>query len=468
MPDAIGSAAGAQRAAALFQHGNEAALKSNFDYAVAMYREACKLQPENLVYRQALRGAARRKFGNDPKRVGRLAGARVQPIHLRARAEKGKGNWERVLDICEEAFLVNPWDVGAARDASEAAGHLGRHDLACWLIESVYAQAESDQDYLRHAAHVYEQAGQFAKAIACWERVRKLNPYDELAKRQINALSASATIVRSGLGEAIDKQDPREVPADPMLASLDDLKVRTETPETRLRREIAEEPARVGPYLELADLLRQQNKLDDAEKVLAAGRKAAPGDELLRAAHAEVQMARLRRAVAHLEKKARLDPDDPEVAGKLAALREKLDAYELHELRHRAKVQPADAQARLVLGACLARLGRHDEAIAEFQQVRGLGSAEQKLDALRRAGGSFEAKGLPKLAERSYQDALKLADGDDLPTLNDLHYRLGRVAEAQGNLSEAEEHYNEVAANDYTYLDVAERLRALNQGRQAR
>ena len=49
-----------------------------------------------------------------------------------------------------------------------------------------------------------------------------------------------------------------------------------------------------------------------------------------------------------------------------------------------------------------------------------------------------------------------------MANLNALHYRLGRVAEAQGNTEAAEEHYNEVAANDYTYLDVAQRLRNLN------
>ena len=42
-----------------------------------------------------------------------------------------------------------------------------------------------------------------------------------------------------------------------------------------------------------------------------------------------------------------------------------------------------------------------------------------------------------------------------------LHYRLGRVAEALGNNEAAEEHYNEVAAKDYTFLDVAQRLRRL-------
>ncbi len=47
---------GLQRAQIYFQTGNDAALKSNFDYAIDMYKQACKLVPDNLVYRQALRG----------------------------------------------------------------------------------------------------------------------------------------------------------------------------------------------------------------------------------------------------------------------------------------------------------------------------------------------------------------------------------------------------------------------------
>ncbi len=42
-----------------------------------------------------------------------------------------------------------------------------------------------------------------------------------------------------------------------------------------------------------------------------------------------------------------------------------------------------------------------------------------------------------------------------------LHYRLGRAAESMGNNEVADEHYNEVAAVDYSYLDVAQRLKRL-------
>ena len=42
----------------------------NFDYAIDMYKQACKIVPDNLVYRQALRGIERRKFNGDPEQGG--------------------------------------------------------------------------------------------------------------------------------------------------------------------------------------------------------------------------------------------------------------------------------------------------------------------------------------------------------------------------------------------------------------
>ena len=40
---------------------------------------------------------------------------------------QGQGAVGDVLDVCEEAFVYNPWDVGTTRDAAEAAEQLGYH-----------------------------------------------------------------------------------------------------------------------------------------------------------------------------------------------------------------------------------------------------------------------------------------------------------------------------------------------------
>lgn len=74
-----------QRAQTFFKYGNEAAQKGNHDYAINMYKQASAIVVDNLLYRQALRGIERRKFNNDPGKVGMLVGAKNQPILFRAR-----------------------------------------------------------------------------------------------------------------------------------------------------------------------------------------------------------------------------------------------------------------------------------------------------------------------------------------------------------------------------------------------
>jgi tetratricopeptide (TPR) repeat protein len=181
---------------------------------------------------------------------------------------------------------------------------------------------------------------------------------------------------------------------------------------------------------------------------------------MLQQAYADVQMTRMKRAIESWTQRIRDRPDDMAAKAKLDQLTQLLSDYEIKEYRRRSAASPEDTNLHYQLGLCLARAGLHDEAIAEFQQARS--SPALKIQALTQAGLSFEANGAYKLADRTYGEAIKaLEDGDSTNFLL-LHYRLGRVAEALGNSEAAEEHYNEVAAKDYAYLDVAQRLRNLN------
>ena len=448
-----------EKARTFFQYGNDAAMKNNYDYAVNMYQSACKLDPENLMYRQALRGIERRKFGNDPTKVGRMAGARLQTIRLRVKGSKSKSNWKGVLETCEEAFVIHPWDISASRDAAEACEHLEILPVAQWLLESVQAQA-TEADFFRHLAHVEELNTAWHKAIQAWERVKKIDPTDEMASRKINALSADATIQRAGLNDAIDKRnEAAAAPATPDPAEIEARAMQKLSPEERLLKEIRDHPDRIGPHIELADLYRHRSQLEEAEKALARGLKAHPNDESLKLNHAEVQVSRLQNAIEVYTKRSREKPQDETLKAKLRQYTTMLMDYEIKEYSRRAKANPQDHGVQLQLGIRLARAGKHQEAIAAFQQARN--HPASRVEALHQAGLSFEATGVLKLAERNYQDALKAADPTEVTILNALHYRLGRVAEAQGNTQAAEEHYNEVAANDYSYLDVAERLKNL-------
>jgi tetratricopeptide (TPR) repeat protein len=449
-----------QKAKTFFQYGNDATVKSNLDYAIDMYKQACKLAPENLTYRQALRSVQRRKFNNDPSKVGMLVGARNQPIRLRVRAARSKKNYAHALDVCEEAFTHNPWDVATAREASETAEQMGLLPLAEWFVESVQAQAR-DAEFHRHAARVFELNEHWQKAIASWEHVKKFDPNDENASRQINALAASFTIKRAGLEESLEKRSkPAAETSDELAAKLERLKQEQLSPEERWQKEIQENPTQIWPYLNLAEQYRHRSQLEAAEKILAQGLKANPKDPMLQQAYADVQIGRMKRAIDSWTQRTKERPEDMAAKAKLDQLTKLLSEYEIKEFRRRSSASPEDANLHYQLGLCLARAGLHDEAIASFQQARS--SPTLKIQALYQAGLSFEANQSYKLADRTYSEALKnLEDGDSASFLS-LHYRLGRVAEALGNSEAAEEHYNEVAAKDYAYQDVAQRLRNLN------
>lgn len=451
------------KARTFFQHGNEATLKNNLDYAIQMYQEACKIEPEHLLCRQALRVIERRKFGNEPSKVGRLVGMRTQPIRMRARSAKSKGHWAQAIEICEEAFVHNPWDVHAAWDAAEASVQLELKELAQWFIDSV-ASVANEVDFFKYAATVYELNGSWPKAIASWERVKQINPDDEEASRQMNSISASATIQRSGLGEALHRTPEGSSgpgrDAATRAAELEELRQPKLSPEERWLKEIEESPEHVGPYLQFAEHLKSRGKLDDAEKLLSKGLKTLPDDPSLQSAYAEVQIDRLQHAIAGWTRKAQQAPGDTATQAKLAKLQGMLLDYEIKEYRRRSAQNPGDFNLIYELGLRLSQAGKYKDAIAAFQSSRS--SPTLKVQSLHQAGLCFEAEGALKLAERSYQEAIKAVEPDDFTNLNALHYRLGRVAEALGNTAAAEEHYNEVAANDYGYLDVAQRLRSLN------
>jgi tetratricopeptide (TPR) repeat protein len=455
------------KAKAFFGYGNDAAQKGNDVYAAQMYREACKAKPDNLVYRQSLRGVQRRKFGNDPTKVGRMVGLKLQGLRVKIGMAKSRQKWNDVLDMCEEVFVQSPWDLVASVDGAEAAEHMGLKKIAQYLIEAVIPQGEKDERFLRSAAHFLEFADDYQKAIWCWEKLRLVLPADEEARKKVNDLTAKSAIKRSGLQESIDKHKAsgqkigsagpeKELPQD-----AEDMRGERVSPEQRLMKEIEEMPERIGPYLSLADHYKHEGRLKEAEDILAKGVKANPTDDYLQGSYAEVQMSRLKVAIDAFTKKVAREPLDPEPKEKLAQLKVALYKYEIKELRRKVSVKPDDLKLKMLLGRKYAEGGKHDEAIAEFQQVRN--SPELKVQALLHAGLSFKANGVNKLAERNFEDALRQVDMKEPATFMELHYNLGLIAEEQDNKAIAEEHYNEVAAIDYSYRDVAQRLRKLGE-----
>ncbi len=269
-------------------------------------------------------------------------------------------------------------------------------------MESVVVQAGDNEQFFIHLGRTYELNQKWEQAIGALGARRQDRPEQRgsppqgpLARGQLDHQPVGPGRLAPHLHR--EEQAP---PQEAALAEAEELKRASQTPEERMLKEIEADPAHVGTYLSLAEHYKASNRLDEAEKILARGRKAVPDDDVLKTVHADIQLSRLRRAIDVWTKKVKDNPDDIEAPDKLAKIKDMLVQYELNEYRRRVELHPEDAQLHLHYGRLLAAAGKHDEAIAEFQQARS--DPDRKVQALHQLGLSFEAKNLPKLAERNY------------------------------------------------------------------
>src|SRR6266852_6072197 len=111
-------------AAGQFERANQVIATGNFDYGIQLLLNCCKLDPSNLIYRQALRRTEKIKFKNN-LRGSRLAFLTKPAARAKLRSAKASREYSRVLEAGEEILTKNPWDFGTQMDMSEAADALG-------------------------------------------------------------------------------------------------------------------------------------------------------------------------------------------------------------------------------------------------------------------------------------------------------------------------------------------------------
>src|SRR5690348_4119440 len=182
-------------AAGQFERANQVVATGNYDYGIRLLLSCCKLDPANLIYRQALRRTEKAKYRNN-LRGSWFAWLTAWSVRARMKAALRARDYLKVLEHGERILTRNPWDVGAQMDMADAAEVLGLLDLAIWNLEQARQKQAFDVRLNRALAHLYEKRGNFTQAIALWELIRKVKPSDTEAQHKIKDLAADDTIAR--------------------------------------------------------------------------------------------------------------------------------------------------------------------------------------------------------------------------------------------------------------------------------
>lgn len=453
-----------------YKKGNEALSKQNFEYAIEMYGKSVMLVPDNLLYRQVLRGAECKKY-RDNKTGARMAFISVAGVRAKSKKLRMQKNWRDLLQSAEDGLAINPWDAGFNADLGEGAVHLGYQEVAVFAYERAVESDPKNKDYLRALALAYENRSRYNEARTMWEKLLELDPLNSEARTMITKMLTVHTIERAGYNEAKKIKEVTVGYEDSIKGDVIDSANTAnaapgESEETDLRHAIRKDPTLPGNYLKLADIYRKSKRYDEAIDVYQQVLQVTGGDTNIRERLEDVQLEVSRNNRDISKKLAAQKPDDAEAQHRAAELARELVLQEISVFRTRVDRYPQDMRMKAELGQRFFQVGKYAEAIPLFQQA----VKDTRLEAvvLVNLGKCFLKERKNDLAEFQFKRAVaKLNPNDHLKALLECHYWLGRLAQEAGRKDDAITHYNEVISLEYDYKDARDRLEKL-QGETGR
>jgi tetratricopeptide (TPR) repeat protein len=426
-----------------FQRG-EQNFNRNIDYAIEMFNLCVLGDPANLIYLQSLLGAIRKKHRG--KSRGGLAGVFSAGGRAKVRKLAAAEKYQEAIKAGIDTIKSNPFDHQCLLALAEVAGKLGADDTQGAYLKAALDMVPKDVEVNRQCAKFAADHGNYDQAIACWVRVKDIKGVGEEAEREISRLQVDKTIGagRSTGGRAPVKAATTEASSG---GAVDPIAV--------LRQAIQQDPTQVEPRLDLADLLEKQQKLDEAEKVLADA-LAASGNDVKVQEHIEDRQIRWAKQRVHVaEKRFADDPSDASRKTleqlKGAALKREIDIFAARAARY-----PENVSWRYELATRLKAIGRFPDAIRHFQEV--LKDARRKGFVALELGECFQRIKQYQLAMQNYETAIEeLVDRDPEQRKRAL-YRAGVLATGLEDLETAQKHLSALAGIDFGYRDVAARL----------
>lgn len=457
-----------QRLQKVFEHAQRCFEKQDYDYANKLFTQCLVEDPVNLVYLQCFLGNLQKKYG-DNHRGKRLGGLKLKSQRSSLVKATGKGDWAAAFQAACAALAINPWDIATLLAVADAYEQLHCEECELYCLRWALTAEPKNIEVNRHAGRTLQRIGLFDQAIACWQRVKLALPEDEEARQSISRLSVEITIDQGGYDSRLLSES--HVGGGESTTSIPQLS-KNATPvddrplDQQFRIAIAENPTASENYLRLADLYLGAHQYEEAEKLLAEALNACgSGDLQLRSRIEDVQMRRAQHQVAIAEQRCQHDPSDE--AKELAhRFRVQANQVELETYAARAERDPGNPRLKYELGLRLKRAGKVREAITVFQAAKG--DSKRRATILVELGECFQHVEQYKLALSHYEQAIEAAEGPESEVYRKALYRAAVLSTGLKEIDRAERYLSTLAAVDYGYRDVAERLDKLAKLRDSK
>jgi len=356
--------------------GSSATQRENWDYAVEMFSKAASLVPENLVYRQSLRGAEYRKYNNNGSGA-RMAGAKLMGVRSRVKKAKGKEDWKTMNDEAEKGLAINPWDAQLEAWVGDACIAMEIPDVALFAYSNAVKLENENITYIKKLADLHLERGNYDESGRLWEKAYKLDPLDGEARSMQTKIQTMKTMDRGGYEDA---KNTRDVKAGQTAYDFDKKSAKKsddaigpgDDPEADLKRKIRKEPDKFEHYQKLGDFYRKNKRVDECIEMYKQAHEKSGENDDIREQLEDVQLEKLKNQMEEAKETAQKDPDDEEAQKKYKSLCNKLSKVESKIKQLEKEIKSTDEKLAY----------DYDKTIAEDEFFDNYNTKKNNLDKL--------------------------------------------------------------------------------------
>lgn len=443
----------------LYQKGNDALIRENYDYAVDLFNQVLEKEPTLFEARKALRTAQARKSGGGGGFLKKAwSSASSSPMVAKGQLALRKDPAE-ALQIAEQILNGDPNNSGAHRIVVEASQAMNMPRTAVLSFEVLAKNSPKDKDLAIQYATALAESGDPARAEKFLSDFIRSTPYDNDLMQAMKDLSAKKTLGEKGYQAVATGQGSyRDILKDEKEAVHLEQESRVQKSEDKAESLIHEyegrlknEPNNLKLLRNLAELYTQKKQFDRAlsfyDQIKAT--ESGASDATIDRAIADTKVRRFEHEAS------KLDATAADYAEKVAALNAEKMNFQITDCQKRVEKFPTDLAIRYEMGVLYFQAGKIGEAIQEFQKSQG--NPHKRIASMNYLAQCYAKRKMYDLAVRALQNAIKEKVVFD-DEKKDLVYNLGTVLESMGKKEEAIEQFKLIYEMDAGYRDVSAKI----------
>jgi len=447
----------AAKAKAFFDKAGKVAETRNFDYAIDMYIQGLRYDPEALIEGHLpLAELALLRQGLENKKPSMME---------RVKYSRGKNPLEQMLNA-EYLFTKDPDHMPYAEAMLKAALAGGYDKTAGWIANLIFQNTNalknpSAQTYLL-LKDAYSTIGQFDKAIAALQRAVRLRPDDGALSDEYKNLSAELTMARGKYNtdgdfrDSIkDRESQEKLQAQSGVIKTEDYRAKAVEDARKKIAENSELPANIFELADALSDLETDEAENDAISLLENTYKARSDFSFMRRAGL-LKIKQLKRKIKEAKAALKANPDDAQAKALTEQLSTQLNSMELEHYKLCVQNYPTDIGAKYDYAIRLVKNKQYNEAIPLFQEAQK--DPRRRISALSKIGFCFSMKGWIADAIDVYTQAIESHEIKNDAIGKELRYNLALAYEQQGDMDKALEIYRKIAQSDFAYKDVSQRV----------